>query len=401
MTKSPNSVLVISPDSDVLDSIGTALQGPHDVRVDTENATLPQMNGSAVKLAASYDVVVFQTGPDERADMDAIKILAANRSSGTYLLALADGEISLTQARALNRAGVDEVLPVNGAGAEIGEQLSRLSRVNEAAAPVLAETGKIIAVAQARGGVGSTTVAVNLADQLAGKAKKRKTPQNKVALVDLDIQFGAVGTFLDLEEQETIFQIALDGTIPDATFLEQSMVKMANGLSVLAAPSKFVPLDALRADQVGAILETLAQSYDYVVVDLPRALVGWIEPVMRRADELIVVSDMSISSVRTCRRLIDFFTTDNVALPVRVVINHEKKPIFQSAIHREAAKVLERKLEHWLPHDPKAANVASDRGKPLSATGPRSQLSKAISRLAQSTQTKIPVKRQIAQKKEK
>ncbi len=385
----------------MVETIGAALQGSPDVRMDTEVTTLAKMNGNAVKLASNYDVVVFQTGPDDAADIYAIKNLAANRRAGTSLLALADGNISLTQARALNHAGVDEVLPISSAGTEICEQISLLSRVPEAETSGAIGIGKVIAVAQARGGVGSTTVAVNLADQLAGKTKNRKTPEHKVALVDLDIQFGAVGTFLDLDEQETLFQLALDGTIPDATFLEQSMVKMPNGLSVLAAPSKFVPLDALRSDQVTAILESLANTHDYVVVDLPRALVGWIEPVMQNADELIVVTDMSISSVRTCRRLIDFFTADNVSLPVRVVINQEKKPLMKSAIHREAANVLERKLEHWLPNDPKAANRASDRGRPLSAAAPRSPLNKAIAQLAKSTQAKNPVTHQSAQLQEK
>ena len=400
MTTSPKSVLLISPDFDVVETIGTALRDTLGVNLDTEIATLAQMNGSAVKLAANYDVVVFQTGPDGASDIDAIRNLAKNKRTGTSLLALADGDISLTQARALNRAGVDEVLPISSAGTEIGDQISRFSQTDPAVNSNATTSGKVIAVAQARGGIGSTTVAVNLADQLVGNAKKRKQPQNKVALVDLDIQFGSVGTFLDLDEQETIFQMALDGTIPDATFLEQSMVTMPNGLSVLAAPSKFVPLDAMRADQVTAILETLAQTHDYVIVDLPRALVGWIEPVMQNADELIIVTDMSISSVRTCRRLIDFFTADNVSLPVRIVVNHEKKPILRSALHREAAKVLEQKLEHWLPHDPKAANAASDRGKPLSESGPRSHLSKAMALLAKSTQANIRVTHQNAQKQE-
>ena len=119
-----------------------------------------------------------------------------------------------------------------------------------------------------------------------------------------------------------------------------------------AAPSNFAPLDSLRPEQVAAVLDTLRQSHDFVVVDLPRALVGWIEPIVEHADELMVVTDISVASIRHCRRLIDFFTQDNPALPVEVIVNHQRRPFIQSQLHREAARALERKLDHWLPHDP-------------------------------------------------
>jgi len=387
MKMKSKSILVISPEQSVSDAIGTALSDNSDIRIDTEASTLSQINGKAVKMAADYDIVLFQTSSESDADISAIQALTKDRGKGTILVAMADDTISLSQARALNHAGVDEVLPISMIGAEIADQISKIDRTSKAAASGAAPLGKIIAVAQARGGAGSTTVAVNLADQLQGRNKSRVPAKpGKVALVDLDLQFGTVGSFLDMDEQDTLLQLALDGTVPDATFLGQSMTTMHNGLSVLAAPSKFAPLDSLRTDQVAAILDTLRQSHEYVVVDLPRALVGWIEAIIERADELIIVTDISVSSVRHSRRLIDFFTTDNVTLPVQIVVNHEKKPLMQSSLHREAAKALERKLDHWLPHDPNAANAASDKGKPLSSVAPRSPLTKAVARLAKTTQ---------------
>ena len=387
MKMKSKSILVISPEQSVSDAIGTALSDNSDIRIDTEASTLSQINGKAVKMAADYDIVLFQTSPESDADISAIQALTKDRGKETVLVAIADDTISLSQARALNHAGVDEVLPISMIGAEIADQIAKIDRVSKVAASGAATPGKIIAVAQARGGAGSTTVAVNLADQLQGRNKSRVPAKpGKVALVDLDLQFGTVGSFLDMDEQDTLLQLALDGTVPDATFLGQSMTTMHNGLSVLAAPSKFAPLDSLRIDQVAAILDTLRQSHEYVVVDLPRALVGWIEAIIERADELIIVTDISVSSVRHSRRLIDFFTTDNVTLPVQIVVNHEKKPLMQSSLHREAAKALERKLDHWLPHDPNAANAASDKGKPLSSVAPRSPLTKAVARLAKTTQ---------------
>ena len=386
------SILVIATETGVVEAIGAAMGANGAVRVDSQPTTLAGMNGRAIKALGDYDLILFQTSPDDEADLAAIRTLAEARRGGTVLVALADGNIPLSKARALSHAGVDEVLPLPRVAAEIEREVARLGRFADKAQGGAGHQGRIIAVAQARGGAGATTVAVNLADQLIGpKGLFRRKPQARVALVDLDLQFGTVGSFLDLPEQDTLLQLALDGTIPDANFVDQSMIRLPSGLSVLAAPAKFAPLDSLRPEQVAALLDVLRASHDYVVIDLPRALVGWIEPVVQRADQLIVVTDTAVSSIRHCRRLIDFFTQDNVALTVEVVVNHQARRFFRPALHREAARALERRLDHWLPHDPRAACAACDRGQPISAVAPRSPLGRAMARLARSTRDGFPV----------
>lgn len=389
MTTSPTAMLVIAPEPGLSEQIGAELGSG--IRIDSQTSTLAQMNGRAFKAMADYDIIFFQTSPDDEADLAAIRKLVGERRAGASLVALADGSITLTKARALSDAGVDEVLPLPLARSDLERQMARLGRATEQRAEAAGRAGRIIAVAQARGGVGSTTVAVNLADQLlGGKRLGNRGQTSKVALVDLDLQFGTAGSFLDLPDQDTLLKLAMDGTIPDANFLAQAMVNLPSGLSVLAAPSSFAPLDSLRSEQVGALLDNLRRSHDYVVVDLPRALVSWIEPIIQRADKLILVTDISVSSVRHCRRLIEFFTQSNLALPVEVIINHQRKPLFQSRMQREVAKVLDRKLDHWLPHDPRAASAAADRGQPLSASAPRSALGRAMTKLARSTLSGLP-----------
>ncbi|MDH5451921.1 MAG: AAA family ATPase, partial [Paracoccaceae bacterium] len=387
-----------SVDDAVSQSVSAALADDSGIRVEAQSSTLAQMNGRAIKMMSDHDIVLFQTSPDDEADLGAIKSLVEHKRPDSILIALANGDISLSQARALNHAGVDEVLPIATVATEIVSQVARLARKTQHSPAAQSRAGKIIAVVQARGGAGSTTVAVNLADQLAGKKTRGKQQNAKaVALIDFDLQFGTVGTMLDLGEQDALLQLALNGTIPDANFLAQSMVDLPNGLSVLASPSALAPLDSLQPEQVAAILDTLRDSHDYIVLDLPRALVGWIEPIVQRADELIIVTDISVTSVRHCRRLIEFFTTDNGALPIEIVVNHEKRPWFQSSMQKEAAKALDRKFNHWLPHDPRAASAAADSGKSLMRSAPRSQLSKAMARLAKST--KLGFETQIRQQK--
>jgi pilus assembly protein CpaE len=334
--------------------------------------------------------VIFQTRPDDADEIAAIETLSRSCGDDLLLVALADSSITLQQVRDLNRAGVADVLPIPVASRDLVAQIARLDRAGQTAASGAA-LGRVIAVTQARGGAGSTTVAVNLADQLAARrGRGRRARQDRVALVDMDLQYGTVGTYLDLPEQDALLHLAQSGAVPDATFLDQATARTSRGVQVLPAPSRFAPLDSLRSDQVAAIIDGLRATNDYVIVDLPRALVGWIEPIVQRADELIIVTDIAVSSVRQCRRLIDFFTADHLSLPVSVVVNRARKPFLPSRLQREAERVLQRPVDHWLPPDASAAAAAADRGEPLATVAPRRSLSRAMSRMAQSTRIAFP-----------
>ena len=255
-TDPKRTMLLIATSGGVADAISGAFSGDPDIRIDTQSSSLAQMNGKAVRAMADYDIIMFQASPDDSADIAAIEALASNRRKDTTLVALADGGISLSQARALSKAGVDEVLPLPNVDGEVDGEIVRLSR-RKAVRPggSAGPLGRVIAVAQARGGVGSTTVAVNLADQLApGKSKTKKDGRGRVALVDFDLQFGTVGSFLDLGEQDTLLQLALDGTVPDANFLKQSMIELPSGLD---RPCLAV---VLRAARLAALLIRLPRS---------------------------------------------------------------------------------------------------------------------------------------------
>ncbi|MEO1538154.1 MAG: AAA family ATPase [Pseudomonadota bacterium] len=377
------SVLLISDDKGVSNAVTVALTDKPRVRLSSENRTVASLNGAAMKMAAENDIVVFATDPGNRDDLSAIEALNAQRGDNAIFLALADRDISLARARALTDAGVDDVLPFPVTGEELARQMEKWLQKAAGTRSGGGKEGSVIAVSQARGGIGATTVAVNLADQLlVRKGRFRRDPSNSVAIVDLDLQFGAVGDFLDVDPQEGLMQLATGDMMPDQMWVEQSLAETQGGLSVLTAPGDFMPLQAINAKQIDSLVNALRSTHDYVVIDLPRALVDWIEPVISGSDEVVVVTDTTVPSIRATQRLMNFYLADNPGLDIEVVINHEKRPMMQAAHHKEAARVLERKFEHWLAHDVKAARSAVDFGKPLSEVAPRSDLTKGIAGLA-------------------
>ncbi len=393
------SVLLIANDVSVISEIDQVVADIPKHDLETKLGTLSGMNGHAVDFAKSNDLVIFETKGGHFEDLDAMSALRDELDQEVKILAVTKDDITLAEARRITRAGANEILTFPFDREDLRDQVVRLTSPNplvvvpQPAVPS-GTPGVVIAISKSRGGNGSTTVAVNLADQLQGKSGfvKRKI-ESRVIVVDLDLQFGAVASFLDVDPSDALYRLAEDGTVPDGTFLQQSIVTAKCGLDVLAAPERIAPLHSLTNEQIGAIIESLKAEYDYVIVDLPQALVEWLSPVLEKADRLLLVTDSSVPSVRQARRLIDFFTTDNVALPIEIVVNREKKPVIKGGTAKEAENVLERPLRYWLPKDERTARAAVDRGEPLQAVSGRSTLTKAFGRFAKTLADDVEEKR--------
>lgn len=250
--------------------------------------------------------------------------------------------------------------------------------------------GRIILVAKARGGIGATTLAVNLALELQAQARARgATGGGRVALVDLDVQLGNAGTFLDLLDRGGMLALARLGPEPDAQAVRHAMVRHPSGLNVLAAPTNAIPFDAFDARRIGSVLDALAEEHDVVVVDLPPALIDWLEPLLARAERILMVTDLAVPSIARAHRVISLMTEDRPKLPVEIVVAHERKPFRQGQTHRDAEAALGHPLRHWLPEETKLARQALDRGEPLVHLAPRCGWSRAVKAMAAEMQTPL------------
>lgn len=247
---------------------------------------------------------------------------------------------------------------------------------------------RIILVAKARGGIGATTLAVNLALEMQLQAAKRAgAAGGRVALIDLDVQLGNAGSFLDLADRGGMLALANLEPEPDMQAVRHAMVRHSSGLGVLAAPSTAMPFEALDPTRIASILDALTATHDVVIIDLPPALIEWLGPVLQRAERMLMVTDLAVPSIARARRIITLMTEDRPDLPVEIVVAHEKKPFRMGQIHRDAASALGHDLRHWLPAETKLARQAMDRGEPLVQLAPRSGWSKAVKAMATGLQT--------------
>jgi len=382
------SILVASLNNGMNQMVSAALSAEDGASVAALRASLADLAALEPDFVNGHDVVVFQADPADAAEMAALAAVTARRGGQTRFLAMTSEGLRLADAKALMEAGVDEVLPLASIRPDLRHAVDLSAETAErprGGGRASARPGDVIAVAQACGGIGATTLAVNLAAALAAPKMARRgeaAQAPRVALIDLDFQHGNAGFFLDVEDRGAFMSMARDGTEPDATFLSTAMIAHPSGLHVLPAPAEFAPLTALTPPMILALLQTLRAEYDFVVVDMPAALVDWLAPVLAEARRMLLVTDTSVPAIRQARRLMDFYLDENPGLEIEIVVNRAKKPFSLSASQKEAQLVLDRPLATWIPRDDRAVRSAMDAGQPVVSAARRSPVARAVSALA-------------------
>jgi pilus assembly protein CpaE len=197
MAQSDKEIVLISEDPQFTSRIGAIIGNQPGLSVRQCDASLSMMNGKAVELAKSSELIIFKAMPDVMGDVEALRTLVDSGGSAR-ILAVSDSSVPFGVAHGLLRAGVSEIVPDTIEDAELARVVSCLSMPRRLTlTPQDHREGQVIVVSKARGGVGATTLAVNLADQLCGRKKRLgRSETRKVVLVDLDLQFGAVAGFL-------------------------------------------------------------------------------------------------------------------------------------------------------------------------------------------------------------
>ncbi len=225
-----------------------------------------------------------------------------------------------------------------------------------------------ITVASATGGCGKTFLATNLAFLLARGTGKR------VAMVDLDLQFGEVVATLQLRPTRTIadVEVAADGSVE----VEHLMTRHEGGFDVLAAPTDPIIADALRPSTVSAVLEAVRERYDYVIVDTPPALNEVVLGAFDLSDHLIVLATLDVPSVRNMKVFLSTLERLKIASEgLHLVLNKAEKNVELTAA--DVVKALGRPWDLELPYD-REVSRSVNLGLPVAEAAPTCQVSKRL-----------------------
>ncbi|GAC1575136.1 MAG: hypothetical protein NVS3B18_08840 [Candidatus Dormibacteria bacterium] len=231
-------------------------------------------------------------------------------------------------------------------------------------------TARTVLVFSGKGGVGKSVVATNLATALAvGGAR--------VAMVDLNLQYGDVGVLLHLEAHPTSIESVLEHSPQiDPDILERAMATSAEGVHVLLAPSSPESGDLVTAPGLEAILAHLSHRHDSVVVDSPAHLEERIIGVMEVADQILLVSSFGITSVKDAKMTLRLLQSLGIERErVALVLNQTRPRISFPA--EEIEKALRFPVLSNLPYEARMEESV-DSGRPMVLTEPRSGFSRQL-----------------------
>jgi len=235
-------------------------------------------------------------------------------------------------------------------------------------------TGKLVTVFSPKGGVGKTTLAVNLAIAFAAKE------QRKVCLVDLDLGFGDIAITLQMFPARTIADAVPLEVDLDFQALEPLLTPHRNGISALVAPVQPDAKDSIPPSLVSKILVILKQNFDFVIVDTSPAFDEHVLQAFDETDDLLLVATLDVPTLKNVKIAAE--TLDLLNFPKsrrRLILNRADDKVGLSPDKVEST--LDMKIQASIPTSPEVAN-ATNSGDPIMSSNPRHPVSLAVDALA-------------------
>ena len=279
------------------------------------------------------------------------------------------------------RAGAKEFLAQPIQKKEVEDAFSRFQERAMASLENKGETsvaGKVLAFFGGKGGVGTTSIAVNVAAALMNLPAKPR-----VALVDVNQHGGDLPLYLDLQPSHSFRDIAADPSRLDQAFLIRLLTKSESGLQVLPSGYDDLSTGRLSPDCVEATLKLLQASFDYVVIDCGHVLDLTTKKALELATYIHVTSTLMVPVVHRTKRILELlrgsgFPQSKLRLIMNRYLSSEKDVLV------ETEEILKQK-SHWLfPNDYPSVSHSVNSGKPLVETAPKTSVGKSYMAFASS-----------------
>lgn len=275
------------------------------------------------------------------------------------------------------RAGAVEFLTLPLSNDDLQEALGRVSQHKFGSGESGSRSCKVIAVAGATGGVGATSVAVNLGCVLASE------PQNSVALIDLDVALGDADVFLDSIPDYTLADVVQNASRLDIQLLKRSLTKHTSGLYLLPRPVELSDALSIDADAIRKVIQLMKASFTHLVIDLSKTYSACDMAAIDAAEHVLLVTQLDLPCLRNVVRLmISFEETEGLREKVEIIVNRAGLDSGQISL-KKAKETLGRDLFALLPNDYRTMVDVRNNGKPLIVQAPKAPITTSIRDLAE------------------
>ncbi|MBX7513708.1 AAA family ATPase [Qipengyuania sp. GH38] len=353
-----------------------------------DSVTLHRMGTAEEFPAAAVDqaaIAVVEIDSEDPASLARLERLRAKRPGLPVIAGLQDAPVRTV--RSLLRKGVSDVLELPFSSEELIAAIVDVARDAKPTQPAIpTKLAPVVAVLGAAGGVGASTVATQLATMMSSRLGEGA----RTALIDLSLQSGDAGAYLDKSPRMTISHLfeAIDKI--DDELMRSVAVDCGDDLDLFAAPDDIDPIESASADAIARMLRETRKRYSAVVLDMPSTLPNWAMPILLSADEVVVVGVGRISALRHVKRklsLLQMLGRDREN--ISVVLNRLSGGLFKRSDVTQMEELLGYDVVQTLEEDSQLVEEAQLQGVSVTALQKRARLSRQIADLATSISAKI------------
>ena len=279
--------------------------------------------------------------------------------------------------RAMRFGGYEYIAPAPDDEQQLLAAIRRAAPETSASRP--SKQASLIALLGAKGGVGASFTACQLAAALARLG-------GRTALVDGHLRHGDVALYLDLAPKYDFSSLAAGDDPIDGTYLRTALAPHPSGVAVLAAPKLPEDGDAVSAKRIAEVLDLLRLDFDWLIWDTPRDFDERSLRVLDQSDPIVLVTTPDVPALNHARMQLDLLARlGHRKEAIRVVVNRVESQAAVSA--RDAAVFLKRPVDASIPNDYPRASACVNEGRALYDVAPRSTLERAFSELALAAHT--------------
>ena len=326
----------------------------------------------AYRSSSTPNVIMIETESRGEEILTGLDSLAEVCDAGTRVIVIGR-QNDVVLYRELTRRGVSDYLIAPVGTLDIVRSVCGLF-----SAPDAKPVGRLIAVVGAKGGVGASTIAHNIAWAIARDLKL------DTVVADLDLGFGTAGLDFNQDPPQGIADAVFSPERIDTNFIDRLLSKCTDHLSLLAAPATLDRIYDLSSESFDSIYDALRATMPFVVLDVPHQWTGWTRRTLIAADDILIVAMPDLANLRNAKNLLDllkasrpndrrpFYLLNNVGVP--------KRPEISSA---DFAKALDDQPVAIIPFEPQVFGAAANNGQMIAELSANHRTAESFRQLAQ------------------
>lgn len=365
-------IAVVDPKDSAREALKSMLLGLDTVWLEAECSRYEFFADVVGQTNPDVGFVALDTNPDKALDLVAALAKSSPDCAILVTSSSTDGNLIL---RAM-RSGAKEFLTQPLKTEDLAAALQRVSRQRAGSSGDGAGACKILAVTGATGGVGTTSVAVNLGCALAAN------PAYSVVLLDLDLCLGDADVFLDTIPEYTLSDVAQNIGRLDLTLLKRSLTKHDTGLYLLPRPVQLEDARHITTDELSRVLGLLKASFTHIIIDTSKSYTELDMHALTEASQVLLVTQLDLPCLRNVVRLMmSFKETNKFDDKVKIVVNRSGYETGQISL-RKAQETIGREIFWQIPNDYRVMVEVRNNGVPLIQQAPKAAITQSINQLA-------------------